>query len=463
MATDPNLRRVVAVKLIHPHLSGDPEFVRRFEEEAAAVARLRHPNIIQVYDFNQDGDVFFIVFEFVPGESLHVYQTRLAKSGRSMPLDQSLALGTNVADALAYAHERGIVHRDIKPANVMLNVQNEAILMDFGLVKIAGGDSHTATGAVMGTARYMSPEQIRGERVDERTDIYSLGIMLYEMTAGRPPFQADSALSLMMMHVNEPVPDLGEIRPDVPPAFIHVIEQALVKERENRLQSASELAEVLRSLKVDDADPAAVKAASAVAVAAMRSHDISSPAASHPPTQAPVSAPVPAQTPLPANQSTGPPPQTTSRRTIGIVGGIAVALLLILCVGAAAIIFGSGLLSSDDNGQQAGDGAPIVANQESTVEDATEEPPTMEPEVTAATILATETIPAPTALDTLEPTDEAAAQAAALPTAVPTAEPTVEPTIQPSPTQAPTPTPPAGPSAQITGITIAGGQYVVDY
>lgn len=207
-ATDPNLKRVVAIKLIHSHLSTDPSFVMRFESEAAAVASLRHPNIVQVFDFNNDTGVYYMVLEFIPGETLQDRMKRLAENKRQLSVEDALKFTMNIADAVGYAHQRGMVHRDIKPANIMLDVQGQAILMDFGIVKILGGDSHTSTGAVVGTARYMSPEIIRGEVADHRSDIYSLGVTLYEMLSGRPPFVADSAMTLMMMHLNDPVPDV---------------------------------------------------------------------------------------------------------------------------------------------------------------------------------------------------------------------------------------------------------------
>jgi serine/threonine protein kinase len=141
-----------------------------------------------------------------------------------------------------------MIHRDIKPANLMLNTQGQAILMDFGIAKIVGGQSHTATGAVVGTAMYMSPEQIRGESPDRRSDIYSLGVALFEMASGRPPFQADSAMTLMMMHVNDPVPDLKELNPDVPNGLVAVINKALAKDPKDRYQTAGEMASALRSI-----------------------------------------------------------------------------------------------------------------------------------------------------------------------------------------------------------------------
>lgn len=245
-ATDPNLKRVVAIKLIHPHLSIDPLFVQRFESEASAVASLRHPNIVQVYDFNTDNGVYYMVLEFIPGETLQDRLKRLVDGGRNLSIDEVIKYTSNISDAVGYAHQRGMVHRDIKPANIMLDVQGQAILMDFGIVKILGGDSHTSTGAVVGTARYMPPELIRGEVADHRSDIYSLGVTLYEMLSGRPPFVADSAMTLMMMHLNDPVPNLRGFRPDVPVELVRIVERCLAKDRNDRYQSAAELSADLR-------------------------------------------------------------------------------------------------------------------------------------------------------------------------------------------------------------------------
>jgi len=249
-AIDPNLRRVVAVKLIHPHLSVNPNFVDRFKEEAAAVASLKHPNIVQVYDFNNEGETFYMVMEYLAGETLQARMRRLNKVGRKFTIEEAIRICQQVCDAAGYAHKHDLVHRDIKPANIMLDVNGQAILMDFGIVKIVGGQYHTATGATIGTAVYMSPEQIRSERVDGRSDIYSIGVMLFEMLSGHPPYEADSALTLMMMHLNDPIPDPQEIRDDVPPDLTSVVVKALAKDAKERYQSAEELAEDLRAVKV---------------------------------------------------------------------------------------------------------------------------------------------------------------------------------------------------------------------
>ena len=248
-ATDPNLRRVVAVKLIHAHLADNPEFLSRFEEEAAAVAKLRHPNIVQVYDFDHDEQTYYMVLEFVPGETLNARLKRLNQVNRQLALNEALEYLIQVCEAVEYAHRRGMVHRDIKPANIILDTQGQAILMDFGIVKIVGGDKHTATGAVLGTALYMSPEQIKGESAEPRSDIYSLGVTLFEMLSGNPPFQADSVMTVMMMHLSDPVPDLRNLRPGIPASVEAIIQKAMAKKPDDRFQSAVELAEALRRVQ----------------------------------------------------------------------------------------------------------------------------------------------------------------------------------------------------------------------
>ncbi len=245
-ATDPNLRRMVAIKLIHPHLSVNPDFVHRFKEEAAAVARLRHPNIVQVHDFNNDGETYYMVMEYLVGETLQARLKRLNAAHRYIPYPRVIRFCTQMCEAVGYAHDHELIHRDIKPANIMLDLNGQAILMDFGIVKIVGGQYNTATGATIGTARYMSPEQIRSERADERSDIYSLGVTLYEMINGRTPYQADSVLTLMMMVLDDPLPDIRETRKEIPESLAAVVEKALAKEQADRFQTMDEMAAALQ-------------------------------------------------------------------------------------------------------------------------------------------------------------------------------------------------------------------------
>ena len=249
-ATDPNLKRVVAIKVIHSHLSDNPDFVRRFEEEASSVAQLRHHGIILVHDFNKDEelDLYYMVLEFVPGETIQDHLKRLNDQGRKLSVSKAMEYMANICDAVDYAHQRGMIHRDIKPANLMLTTSGQAILMDFGIAKIVGGTRHTATGAVVGTAMYMSPEQIKGEQPDRRSDIYSLGVTLFEMLSGKPPFDADSAMTLMMMHINDPVPSPQKLNPEIPEALVNVVNKALEKDPADRYQTAAQMAAALRNV-----------------------------------------------------------------------------------------------------------------------------------------------------------------------------------------------------------------------
>jgi eukaryotic-like serine/threonine-protein kinase len=247
-AYDPNLHRTVGIKVIHPQFSNNPDFLRRFEEEATLVAHLRHPNIVQVFDFAHENDLYYMVMEFLAGETLQARLRRLNAANRRMPIKDALHFTENICQALDDAHQRGLIHRDIKPANVMLDLSGKAILMDFGIARILGGSQHTATGAVIGTALYMSPEQIRGLHLDARSDLYSLGVTLFEMLGGRTPFESDSAMTLMMMHLNDPVPDIRELQPDTPTQLVAFLNKSLSKTREERFQSAAEMTGALKQL-----------------------------------------------------------------------------------------------------------------------------------------------------------------------------------------------------------------------
>ncbi|MGB3712804.1 MAG: trypsin-like peptidase domain-containing protein, partial [Candidatus Promineifilaceae bacterium] len=192
------------------------------------------------------GETYYMVMEYLVGETLQARLKRLNTAYRYMPLPDVIRFCRQMCDAVGYAHNHELIHRDIKPANIMLDLNGQAILMDFGIVKIIGGEYHTATGATIGTAMYMSPEQIRSERATERSDIYSLGVTLYEMIGGRTPFQADSMMTLMMMVLNDPLPDLREIRKGVPDNLLAVVDKALAKEETDRFHTMDEMASALQ-------------------------------------------------------------------------------------------------------------------------------------------------------------------------------------------------------------------------
>ena len=221
--------------------------MRRFENEATAIARLRHPNIVQVYDLNHDGDLYYMVLEYLSGETLQKRIKRMNEAGDYIPLREALQYTSEVCKASDYAHHRGMVHRDIKPANVMLDLNGSAILMDFGIARIIEGQQqHTATGAVLGTALYMSPEQIQGLHPDARSDIYSIGVTLFEVLGGRPPFEANSMMTLMLMHLNDPPPDLEKLHPGIPVQVRAIVNRALEKDPANRFQTCAEMAAALQ-------------------------------------------------------------------------------------------------------------------------------------------------------------------------------------------------------------------------
>ncbi|MGH2521222.1 MAG: protein kinase domain-containing protein [Anaerolineales bacterium] len=244
-----NLDRHVAVKVMHAFLADDPGFTSRFEREAKNVGALRHPNIVQVYDFDVEQGMPYMVMEFIEGGTLKTYLEELAQRDQSVPLPEALRIIQQVGEALAYAHKRNMMHRDVKPANVMLDAGGRAVLTDFGIAKILTGPSHTASGSTIGTPAYMAPEQGMGQPGDYRSDIYSLGVMLYQLSTGQLPYDADTPLAVMLKHVNDPLPLPRSIRPDLPEGVERIILKSMAKSPEYRFQNVEEMLAPLSDLE----------------------------------------------------------------------------------------------------------------------------------------------------------------------------------------------------------------------
>jgi len=242
-----NLDRYVAIKVMHSFLADEEGFLARFKREAKAMASLNQNNIVSVYDFEVEEGMYYIVMEFVSGGTLKQRLELLSKSGDRMPLSESVQLVMEVAGALSYAHKRGMVHRDIKPGNIMLDEGGHAILTDFGIAKILSGPTVTATGAMIGTPAYMSPEQGLGQPGDERSDLYALGVLFYQMSTGRLPYDADTPLAVILKHVNEPVPQPAVFNEDIPQPIQDIIVKAMAKNPDDRFQSAQEMMLELKS------------------------------------------------------------------------------------------------------------------------------------------------------------------------------------------------------------------------
>ena len=231
---DTVLNRTVAIKVLLPQFARDAGFVARFRREAQAAARLNHPNIVGVYDTGSDGDTQYIVMEFVEGRTLHDF----LQAGKQMGVAQALDLAERLTEAVSAAHAQGVIHRDIKPANVMVTRDGAVKVMDFGIARIETAETAPQTSAVLGTAAYLSPEQAQGMPVDARTDIYSLGTVLYELLCGRPPFTGDSPVAIAYKQVNEMPEPPSALNPDVSPRLDAVVMKALSKNPANRYQTA---------------------------------------------------------------------------------------------------------------------------------------------------------------------------------------------------------------------------------
>jgi eukaryotic-like serine/threonine-protein kinase len=246
---DEVLERTVAVKVMDRGVASDSDQLERFRREARAVAQLNHPHIVTVIDAGEDDQMAYIVFEYVEGENLK----RVIEREGPVPVERALELGVQIARGLVCAHERGLVHRDVKPQNVLLNGDGEAKVTDFGIVRqIEVAHGMTETGTVLGTSDYISPEQAQGRRVDEQTDVYSLGVVLYELLTGEVPFSGESFVAVALKHVNEAPPDLRERRPDVPPRVAAAIGRALAKEPSDRWPSMAAFGRELEACLDED-------------------------------------------------------------------------------------------------------------------------------------------------------------------------------------------------------------------
>ena len=307
LARDRQLDRHVALKMLHPQFADDPTFAERLRREAHAAAGLSHPNIVGVYDWGRQGDRYFIVMEYVSGHSLAAI---IAGSGSLNP-KAATTVAFEVAAALAFAHRAGIVHRDVKPQNVLLSTDGHVKVADFGIARVIGTGASaglTETGTVVGTAAYLSPEQARGEPTDARSDLYSLGVVLYEMLAGRPPFQGDTPVAVAYQHVQDPPVPLSRLRVDVPGALAAATMRLLAKEPEERYARAEDLREHLQMIRVQiDQSEAATP---------------EPPPVPAPPSPAPAApaAPPPARQARPARPAQQAPPQRTTGSTPGSTG-----------------------------------------------------------------------------------------------------------------------------------------------
>lgn len=246
-----SLGRFVALKILHPFLGEDPQFKERFEQEARNVAQLRHANIVQVYDFDFEPqrELYYMVMEYIDGPTLRARLMQLSFQGERISIPEAISITRDLGSALGYAHSRNMIHRDLKPGNIMFDSDGRVVLTDFGIARIISGPTVTASGSMIGTPAYMSPEQGLGQSGDHRSDIYSLGIVLYQLVTGTTPYNADTPIAIVLKHVNDPLPPPSTINSEIPEGLERIIYKALAKSPDDRYQHVEEMAAHLMDLE----------------------------------------------------------------------------------------------------------------------------------------------------------------------------------------------------------------------
>ena len=377
-ATDLALDRVVAVKVaLDPLVEQSPIYLERFTREAQAAASIDNRGVVTVYDAGADGPTRFIVMEYVPGRSV----AEMLRDERPLEPARAADIAAQAADALSAAHARGIIHRDIKPGNIMVTPDGSVKVLDFGIARAVDSAALTQTATVLGTSAYMSPEQALGQPADARSDIYSLGCVLYEMLTGEPPFIADVAAAVMHQHVRVQPKPARERNPAVPPALDAVVMEMLAKSPDDRPQTAAEVRDRLRDAIANPGGGDAATTLAMAAAAAPTAPTVPVEAAhAPPPAQSPVR-----QTPTPprpreTRQPTPPPPPPRKSRT-GLWALIALIAALLLG-GGAALALGGG---SDTSSSTTGHSTAATSGSHPTTHSATSPPTTSTPKTTTST------------------------------------------------------------------------------